>query len=216
MYNLGSIPSSPTKLSLVKASSAGRPIKFMYPGEFDNLFRKIANIFTLETMAKSLDVTGNFPKRSLQTPIWDVMDSALDCEYIDIGDGRYVSCRHFFKRPTRILFMVLLAELEARLFRIHERNGNDIAELNDKNMNELIKELVDSEFVKLQIEYPTRAEFKEDFKAISAFRNIVMHYNKKLEKTIDLNMLIKRKKQMTKMLVALQQISDKMTQKKKD
>jgi hypothetical protein len=182
----------------------------MYPGEFENLFRKIANIFTLDTMARELDLPGNFPKRNPETPIWDVMDSVLDCEYIDIGEGKYVSCKYFFKRPTRILFMVLLAELEASLFRIHERNGKDIAELNNKNMNELIKELVDSELIKSQIEYPSRAEFKEDLKAISAFRNVLMHYNKKLEKTIDINTLINRKKQMNKMLAALQQICDKM------
>lgn len=186
----------------------------MYPGEFDNLFRKIANIFTLDTMARELKLDGNFLKRSPQTPIWDVLDSALDCEYIDIGEGRYVSCEHFFKKPVRIMFMMLLIELEGRLFRIHQWQGKDLAELNDKNMNELIKELVDSELIKFQAEYSARADFKEDFKAISAFRNIVMHYNKKLEKTIDINILIKRKKQMNKMLVALQQILDKMAQKR--
>jgi hypothetical protein len=186
----------------------------MYPGEFDNLFRKIANIFTLETMAKELKLDGSFLKRNPQTPIWDVMDSVLDCEYIDIGDGKYVSCEHFFKKPVRIMFMMLLIELEGRLFRIHQWQGKDLAELNDKNMNELIKELVDSDLINLQIEYSSRAEFKEDFKAISAFRNVVMHYNKKLEQTIDINVLISRKKQMNKMLVALQQILDKMAQKR--
>lgn len=162
-----------------------------------------------------MDLSDSFPKRNPGTPIWDVLDSALNCEYIDIGEGRYVSCKYFFKRPARILFIMLLLELEARLFRVHERNGKDIAELNDKNMNELIKELVDSDLIKLQIEYPSRAEFKEDLKAISAFRNVLMHYNKKLEKTIDIITLVSRKKQMNKMLVALQQISDKMAMERK-
>jgi hypothetical protein len=108
------------------------------------------------------------------------------------------------------MFMMLLVELEGRLFRIHQWRGKDLAELNDKNMNELIKEMVDSDLIKFQIEYPSRAEFKEDFKAISAFRNIIMHYNKKFEQTIDINILVNRKKQMTKMLIALQQILDKM------
>jgi hypothetical protein len=182
----------------------------MYPGEFETLFRKIANIFTLETMAQKLELSSNFPKRNPETPIWDVLDSALDCEYIDIGGGRYVSCKHFFKKTVRIMFMMLLVELEGRLFRIHQWRGKDLAELNDKNMNELIKEMVDSDLIKFQIEYPSRAEFKEDFKAISAFRNIIMHYNKKFEQTIDINILVNRKKQMTKMLIALQQILDKM------
>lgn len=182
----------------------------MYPGEFETLFRRLANLFTLETIADNKVYEGKSVHRNPLTPIWDTMDGLYDCDHIDIGDGRNVSCKFFFKKTVRILFYVLLVEFEGRLFRIHEWNGKNIEELNEKNINDLIKELVDSDLVKLQKEYETRSEFKEDLKAISSFRNVIMHVNKKLEKTIDINTLIKRKKQIIRLLSALQQILDRM------
>jgi hypothetical protein len=182
----------------------------MYPGEFETLFRRLANLFTLETIAENKNFEGKSIKRNPLTPIWDTMDGLYDCDYIDIGDGRRVSCRFFFKKTVRILFYVLLVEFEGRLFRIHEWRGKDISELNEKNINDLIRELVESDLVELQKEYPTREEFKEDLKAVSSFRNVIMHVNKKLEKTVDINTLIKRKKQINKLLSALQQILDNM------
>lgn len=183
---------------------------FMYPGEFDTLFRRLANLFTLETIADNKKLEGKSVKRNPLTPIWDTMDGLYGCDYVDIGDGRYVSCKFFFKKTVRILFFVLLVEVEGRLFRIHEWNGKNISELNEKNINDLIRELIDSDLVKLQKEYPSRGEFKEDLKAFSSFRNVIMHVNKKLEKTIDLETIINRKKQILRLLSALQQILDNM------
>ncbi len=180
----------------------------MYPGEFETLFRRLANLFTLETIAENKGFKGKSVKRNPLTPIWDTMDGLYDCDYIDIGDERGVSCRFFFEKTVRILFYVLLVEFEGRLFRIHEWNGKNIEELNEKNINDLIRELVDSDLVELQKEYQTRNEFKEDLKALSSFRNVIMHVNKKLEKSVDINTLIKRKKQIIKLLSSLQQILD--------
>lgn len=177
----------------------------MYPGEFETLFRRLANLFTLETIAENKKFEGKSIKRNPLTPIWDTMEGLYDCDYIDIGDGRGVSCRFFFKKTVRILFYALLVEFEGRLFRIHEWNGKDISELNEKNINDLIRDLVD-----LQREYSSRANFKEDLKSISSFRNVIMHVNKRLEKNVDINTLIKRKKQILQLLSALQQILDNM------
>lgn len=182
----------------------------MYPGEFETLFRRLANLFTLETIAENKNFEGKSVKRNPLTPIWDTMDGLYDCDYIDIGDKRGVSCRFFFKKTVRILFYVLLVEFEGRLFRIHEWRGKKISELNEKNINDLIRELVDSDLVELQKEYPVRKEFKEDLKALSSFRNVIMHVNKKLEKSVDINTLIERKKQIIRLLSALQQILDNM------
>jgi hypothetical protein len=187
----------------------------MYPGEFETLFRKIANLFTLETIAQKLDLSGDFPKRNPETPIWDTIDSLNNCSYIDIGNGKFVSCKPFFKKTVRILFFISLVEFEGRLFRIHEWKGKELSELNEKNLNELIKELIDSDLITLQKEYPSKTEFKEDLKAVSSFRNVVVHVNKKLEKTIDISTLIERKRQIIKLLVALQQILDNIKKNKK-
>ena len=184
---------------------------YMYPGEFETLFRKIINSITLEMFAKDMKLEGSFPKRSPATPTWDAVEAFVDCEYIDIGGGKLVSNKIFSK--VRIPFFMLLAEFESRLFRIHEWNGKEINELNEKNLNELIVELLDSDLIKLQREYPDRKEFREDMKAVSSFRNIIMHVNKKLEKTINIQTIIERKKQINKILSALQQILDKMERK---
>ena len=144
------------------------------------------------------------------TPIWDTIDSLHGIDSIDIGDNRSVSCRFFFKKTVRILFYVLLVEFEGRLFRIHEWHGKDISELNEQNINDLIREIVTSDLVELQIEYQSRTEFKDDLKAVSSFRNVIMHVNKKFEKSIDIDMLIQRKRQIGRLLIALQQILDRM------
>ena len=185
----------------------------MYPGEFESLFRRLANLFTLDTISEEIKFEGNSIKRSPNTPIWDTLEGVYDCDYIDVGEGRGVSCRFFFKKTVRILFYVLLVEIEGRLFRIHEWNGKPLSELNEKNINDLIRELVQSDFVEFQKEYENASKFKEDLKAISSFRNVIMHVNKKLEKTIDIDVLIKRKRQSQRLLIALQQILDAIDQK---
>jgi len=182
----------------------------MYPGEFETLFRKVANIFTLETVAERRRLKGNFPRRNPETPLWDTMDCGLEHDYIAIGKGRYVSCTKLFRKPIRILFFMILVELEGRLFRIHEWQGKDIAELNEKNFNDLIRELVHSDLLAFQDEYPSRSKFNEDFKAVSSFRNVIMHVNKKLERAVPLETLLKRRAQVMKLLAALQQIMDRM------
>ena len=181
----------------------------MYPGEFDELFRKISNLFTLETVSQKEKVTGRLLKRNPQTPLWDTLDSIEGYDGIDISNGSFVSCEKFFKKPVRILFFILIHEMESRLYRIHRRNGTELNELNELNINDMIRMLVDNEnLLRLQKTYQSRALLKEDLKAISAFRNIIVHTNRKLLKEIDSKTIIQRKKQITQMLETLQQISD--------
>src|SRR3989344_16565 len=142
----------------------------MYPGEFEEMFRKVANCFTLESVSQKKKIEGNFPKRNPNTPIWDTMDSIQDFEYIDIGEGRVVPRAKFFKIQVRSLFFILLVQFEENLFRIHQWQGKPIEELNETNINDLIRELVDSDLINFQSEYSSRGEFKEDLKAISSFR----------------------------------------------
>jgi hypothetical protein len=182
----------------------------MYPAEFNEVFKKISSIFTLELVSEKLDLNGNFPKRNPDEPLWDCIDDLHHEQYIDIGNGKFFSCKFFFKRPIRILFSLLISEFESRLFRIQERLGKDISELNEKNINDFIRELLKPELIELQDEYKSRQEFKEDLKAISAFRNIIVHTNKKLQYAIKPDTVFERKKQILKILKALQQISDKL------
>lgn len=186
----------------------------MYPGEFENLFRKIVNIFTLESVARDKIIKGNLLKRNPNTPLWDTIESIKGFEGIEVGNGKYVSSEYFFKKPIRILFFILIHEMESKLYRIHRWNGKSMDELDELNVNDLIRELIDNEeLIKLQDAYSSRTEFKEDLKAISAFRNIIVHTNRKFLKSVDIDTLISRKKQVLNLLNALVQILDRMERK---
>ncbi len=184
----------------------------MYPGEFEELFRKISNLFILESVSQEELIKGKLLKRNPQTPIWDTLESIDGYDAIDIGGKKYVSCEKFFKKPVRILFFILIHELESRLYRIHKWNGKLLNTLDECNINDLIKDLLNNkELLELQKIYKSRAIFKEDLKAISSFRNVIVHTNRKLLKTVDSNTVIQRKKQIIKLLEALQQILDHMS-----
>ncbi|MDD5700326.1 MAG: hypothetical protein PHH00_04045 [Candidatus Nanoarchaeia archaeon] len=186
----------------------------MYPGEFEELFKKVSKVFTLETVAKNRQIQGKLLNRNPETPLWDTIEHIKGFDGIDIGDGKFVSCEHFFKKPIRILFFILIHEFESRLYRINRRNGRPIEELDEKNVNDLIRELLENEsLISLQDIYKSRAQFKDDLKAISAFRNLIVHTNRKLLKSVGSETLIERKKQILMVLEALQQISDRMERK---
>lgn len=186
----------------------------MYPGEFEELFRKVSNVFTLETVAQKEKIKGRLLKRNPSTPLWDTIENIKGFEGIDIGNEQYVNCEHFFRKPIRILFFILIHELESRLYRIQRWNKKPIKELDELHINDLIKELVDNDdLIKLQDIYSSRSQLKEDLKAISSFRNIIFHTNRKLLKSVDTETLITRKKQILMLLEALQQILDKMERK---
>lgn len=186
----------------------------MYPGEFEELFRRVSQLFTLETVAKNKQIDGKLLKRNPNTPLWDTVESIAKFDGIEIGGAKYVSTEHFFKKPIRILFFIQIHELESRLYRIHRWNGKNMRELDESNFNDLIRDLVDNEEVtKSQSVYNSRASLKEDFKAISSFRNIIFHTNRKLLKSVDKNTLVNRKKQILNLLLALQQILDNMERK---
>lgn len=194
----------------------------MYPGEFEDLFRKMSNIFTLETVSKNKKIEGKLLKRNPQTPMWDTIDSIKGYEGIDLGNDKYVETEHFFRKPIRILFFILIHELESRLYRVLRWNGTPTKDLDNLNINDMIRELINNkDLLELQEVYKSKtnfkedlkAIFKEDLKAISSFRNIIVHSNRKLLNDVDLETLIKRKSQVLKLLEALQQILDKMDRK---
>lgn len=115
----------------------------------------------------------------------------------------------------RIMFVILLSELEERLYRAAELRQGNTEGLNDKNLNDLIRMLLENDPISLQTEYESKAAFKDDLKALSSFRNIIFHINKKLEESIDYETIIKRKKQALRSLVALQQITDNLKERNK-
>jgi hypothetical protein len=151
--------------------------------------------------------TGYRVRRSL--PIFDAVDLFEKHDCLRLSNGRIVKKNFLLKRHLRILFFVFLTEIEARLYRTQEWAGMPIKGLNETNLNNLIQNLLgNNDLFPYQKEYKTRAKFKEDLKAISSFRNNIVHVNKKLEMDVDFGTVIKRKRQMQRLLAALQQILD--------
>ena len=186
----------------------------MYRGEFEELFKGISQNFTLANIAKPIPIQGKLLKASPTMQLWEMIDTMQNYDGIDIGKGKYVSKEYFFRKPVRILFFILIHELESRLYRIQRWFGKDLQELDRMNINDLIRELANNEtLISLQRIYNSRVDFKEDLKAISAFRNIIVHTNRMLLKSIDVGTLIKRKKQVLTLLEAVQQILDNMERK---
>lgn len=181
----------------------------MRKGEFEELFSNISKQLSVALIAKKRKE--NDPKEGeifpTQTPVFDALDLFLNKEYAFLDDGRIVKKQFLLKRPTRILFFFLLTELESRLYRTQEWSNRQLKDLNENNMNDLIRDLAnDKKLFSYQKEYQTRMEFKEDLKAISSIRNLIVHVNKKLELETNYNTIIKRKNQLQKLLNALNEI----------
>ena len=150
-------------------------------------------------------------------PVFDAIDLLKDHESLVLPDGRTVKKRFLMKRPLRIIFFVLLTELESKLYRTQEWSSQPLSELNEANMNKLIVNLLDNATLfSYQDLYKTRADFKEDLKAVSAIRNNIVHVNKKLELEIDFETIVRRKGQLLKLLEAFNQILDAQERGRKD
>ena len=178
--------------------------------EWQELFGNISRQLPVSLVAKDpMDgrATGLRVRRTL--PIFDAVDLFEKHDSLRLSNGRVVRKEFLLKKHLRIMFFVVLTEIESRLYRTQEWAGMAIKDLNEANLNDLIKNLLDnSDLFSYQKEYKTRANFKDDLKAISSFRNNIVHVNKKLEMEVDLKTIMKRKAQMQRLLTALQQILD--------
>jgi hypothetical protein len=178
--------------------------------EWQELFGNVSKQLPVSLVAKEPlngKAKGLLVRRSL--PIYDAIDLFEKHDSLRLSNGKIIKKEFLLKRHLRIVFFVFLTEIEARLYRTQEWEGLSIKDLNEANLNGLIKNLIgDSDLFFYQKEYKTRSKFKEDLKAISAFRNAIVHVNKKLEMEIDIRTIRKRKMQMQKLLKALQEILD--------
>ena len=177
--------------------------------EFWDFFSKISKYFTVSLIAKEIPLEKEETTLVVEgdLPIFDSIELLEKYSCLVLPDGKIVKRKFLLKRPLRILLFIFLAELESTLYRIQEWSGRELKELNEKNMNDLIRDLLnDKKLFTYQKEYPTRALFKEDLKAVSAVRNLIVHVNKKLELETDFETIAKRKRQMQKLYIALSQI----------
>jgi len=178
---------------------------------WENFFGNISKQFTVSLLAKPAreDEKGPYPAIDSAMPVFDAIDLLEKNECLQLTDGRIIKRKFILKRPLRILLFIFLTELESKLYRTQEWSNRPLKELNETNMNDLIRDLInDEKLFSYQTEYKTRGVFKEDLKAISSIRNLIAHVNKKLELETDFGTIIKRKRQMLRLLKALDEILD--------
>jgi hypothetical protein len=184
-------------------------VNTMRKDAWNAFFGNLSKQFTVSLIARKETVAeeGSYLAVSPTLPIYDTIDLLEKHERLILPDGRVVKKSFMLKRPLRIIFFIMLTELESRLYRTQEWSNRPLKELNDKNMNDLIRDLVnDPVLFSYQNEYKTKNAFKEDLKAVCAMRNQIVHVNKKLEFEVDFDTIIKRKKQMQKLLDVLVEI----------
>jgi hypothetical protein len=182
----------------------------MRPDKWQPFFNSISAQLNVGSVALEMPETSlSYIDVDPSLPVFDAVDLLLKNDALRVPGGKFVTKRLMLKKPIRIIFFVLLTEIEGRLYRIQEWANRQVAELNEKNLNHLIVDLVDDETLfGYQTFYKSRADFKEDLKAVSSIRNNIVHVNKKLELDVDLETVIKRKRQMLNLLDALQEILD--------
>lgn len=179
--------------------------------EFERFFNGISKQMTVDLLARSS--TGKKYARSEMVdgklPVFDALDLFDSNECLMLDDGRVIERAFLLKRPLRIAFFVLLSEIESKLYRVNEWCNNPVKELNEKNMNDFIRCLLENgNLFSHQAVYRSKKEFREDLKAISAFRNTIMHVTKRFETETDFETVVKRKKQALRLVEALGQILD--------
>lgn len=189
--------------------------------EFDKLFEGISRLFTFEEYAeiqdnlksKSFNLNRNYPKFDSRWKIWDKLEDIGDAEFLDLGNGKYIDCKHLFKKPIRILFFVQLVELEGRMYSVLEWSGKNTKDL-DKRINfyDYLNYLNESKNEAINVIFKRRYNSKKKFKdlgGLNSFRDDVMHADKKLEKR-KMEEIIKNKERINGLMVCLQSILDKM------
>ncbi len=177
--------------------------------EFDKFFKGVSSSLPVSLLARAPyegdPKGGDVVDGSLG--VFEALDLLKESEFLFLADGRIIKRKFALKRPVRILFFVLLTEVESRLYRIHEWTNIALSELNEKNMNDFVRALVESEeLFSYQKEYLKRSDFRDDLKAISSLRNLIVHVNKKLEMETDFETVCKRKEQIFRALKALDEI----------
>ncbi len=181
----------------------------MWLPELEALLNRLSADLPVSLVAKKIDPPiGAGLAVPNATPILDAFSLLEKNGYLTLSDSRIVTRQLMMKRPLRILFFVILTEIESKMYRLQEWSNRPLADLNGQTFNDMIRDTVsDDKLFSLQKEYQKRSEFRDDLKAISAFRNLVVHVNKKLEMETDFETAVKRKNQAFRVLKALDQIN---------
>ena len=182
--------------------------------EFRRFFSDVARNFNIALLAKHREISKNFIHVKDDIQVFDALELLKKYEGLVTEEKLVVIKEDAMERPVRILFFMLIEEVEYSIYKIlkqYTESIENLEKLRSIYLNELIREFFAlSDIFEMQKVYSKRQEMKRDLKAVSSFRNILMHSNRKMELETEFNLILKRKEQIFRLLDALEEIIEKL------
>ena len=178
--------------------------------ETKNIFNTISKDLTAEMIAKPSKTSGGF-QITKNLPVFECVDLLEKYPVLKTENNLEITRLELMNKPIKTLFYVLSSDIEYALYKVIKAYAKpeDLSKIREYYLNDLIREFLKLEQAfKLQNIYTKRYEIKKDLKAISSFRNIIMHANSKIQLETEFKIIVERKKQMIKLLDAFQQIRE--------
>jgi len=179
----------------------------MEPKIFKKFFKKLSDDLTVEFMSKEQKTFGSCLKVKNNLPALDALELLEKYDCLVTEDGLVMARKDAMKRAIKTLFYVLITQLEYHLYKALKPRMQSLKELQAGDLNDLIRLfLAQDDLFKMQTVYAKKSEMKNDLKAISSFRNLIMHSNKKMDLETEFSTILKRKRQVMKLIDALDQM----------
>ncbi|MBW3022561.1 hypothetical protein KY308_00465 [Candidatus Woesearchaeota archaeon] len=179
----------------------------MKPERFKRFFGKLSSEMTVDLIAKDIKKHGSFLKVKNNLPVLDALELLEKHDSLITEDNKVLTKEWALSKPVKTLFYAMIIELEYKLYKVLKPKAKSVEELQSCGLNDLIKLFfADEELFKMQNIYDKKTEMKKDMKAISSFRNVIMHSNKKIDLEAGFSTVLNRKRQALKLLSALDQL----------
>lgn len=178
----------------------------MRPERFDKFFSYLEKL-PVSLIAKNIKPEENPFRVKNDTPLFDALDLLGKHKCLILENGHVVTKEQAMSKPVKTIFYALIIEIEYRLYKVLKEKVKSPEELQKLEFNELIKMfLLYDDLLRKQDAYSKKQDMKKDLKAISSFRNIIMHSPRKLDLITRYDLIIKRKQQALKLLKSLGQL----------
>ncbi len=183
------------------------------------LFSRVSKDFNVVLLAKTRELPlENHIHVKDDLPVFDALELLQKHDCLVTEDGSTVTKAEALERPVKILFFMLIMEVEYSLYKVLKQytdSPESLERLRSSNMNDMIREFfTHPEPFGMQGVYTKKQEMKKDLKAVSSFRNVNMHSNRKIDLETGFETVLKRKGQLFRLLEALDQITDKLKARK--
>lgn len=179
----------------------------MDPKKFDAFFNKLSTSIVALDVAKEDGSVKGLVRVNGKLPLFEAIDFLEKEEGIAVSDRLSIRRRQLMNHPIKVLFYLLVTQIEYQLYKVLKNSGLSENALHELNFNDLVRQFLSNEsLTSRQTIYKSRLKFKDDLKAISSFRNVLMHSNKKMNLANDYKVVLKRKKQALSLLKALNDI----------